>query len=341
MRNYLQKMLNFMVKLKLISMKKLIFIGLLCSFTILFSQAKNVHYTDFIDFTDRSGTKYSVMITSDAHGDDGRAESSVRVLYNTNGEEHLVEFYSDCYADKLSNGNTKVIFIAKKNTPIKIIKGKDVTYNADSFAYEIDKNTNKVTGYQYDTNNSDHTPITYRNPDLTTADRKRELDRFYFRAEPLYDLITAFYDSKIVEDTKPYSDAIGWFGSDGTAYQALVISYLNDTYLDSTVRVRYEKDGSIVIVEYQAKSELKSNSDGTIDVTITPKSKDVKTIKGSTSYLPDSFSYKLDSNDKFISGKQFDGNSSADMTLLKVSINLDYALKFYNENDEIIKKYFK
>lgn len=341
MRNYLQKMLNFMVKLKLISMKKLIFIGLLCSFTILFSQAKNVHYTDFIDFTDRSGTKYSVMITSDAHGDDGRAESSVRVLYNTNGEEHLVEFYSDCYADKLSNGNTKVIFIAKKNTPIKIIKGKDVTYNADSFAYEIDKNTNKVTGYQYDTNNSDHTPITYRNPDLTTADRKRELDRFYFRAEPLYDQITAFYDADIAASNKPYFDVIGWFGSDGIAYQAFVISYINNNYLDSTLRIRYEKDGKINIVEYEAKTEIKENSDSTISITITPKSDEVKGIMGSSSYLPDSFSYTLDANDKFISGKQSDQNSSADMTLLKVSINLDYALKFYNENDEIIKKYFK
>lgn len=323
-------------------MKKLIHIGLLCAFTILFSQAKKVKYTDFIDFTDSStGTLYNVMIITDEHGTDGLANSSVRVLYDRTGNEQLIEFYSDCYATKLSNGNTKISFIPKENQKVKIIKGKDVTYNPDTFIYEIDSKTNKITGLHYDVNSTSKNPIIYKNPTLSTEERKNELDKFYFRAEPLYDQITAFYDADIAASNKPYFDVIGWFGSDGIAYQAFVISYINNNYLDSTLRIRYEKDGKINIVEYEAKTEIKENSDSTISITITPKSDQVKGIMGSSSYLPDSFSYTLDANDKFISGKQSDQNSSADMTIVKVAVNREFVLKFYNENDDIVKKNFK
>ena len=65
-------------------MKKLFSLILLYSFSILSSQAKNVHYTDFIDFTDNSGVKYNVMMVTDEHNDnDRRADATVRVLYTT------------------------------------------------------------------------------------------------------------------------------------------------------------------------------------------------------------------------------------------------------------------
>lgn len=115
-----------------------------------FSQAKNVYYTDFIDFTDNSGVKYDVMMITDQHGDDGRADSTVRVLYTTDENEHLIQFYADCYYEKLKNGNTRISFIPQSNSTVQIIKGKDVTYNPDTFVYEIDTKTGQITGTQSD-----------------------------------------------------------------------------------------------------------------------------------------------------------------------------------------------
>ncbi|MFC5871468.1 hypothetical protein SAMN05443633_10774 [Chryseobacterium arachidis] len=324
-------------------MKKILFIGFLYSFSILFSQAKNVHYTDFIDFTDNSGVKYSAMMVTDRHNDDdGRADATVRILYSTDGNEHLVEFYSDCYLENLKNGNTKISFIPVKNASVQIIKGKDVNYNTDTFIYEIESKTNKITGTQSDKNSTTLTPIIYRNTTLQTQDRIDEIDRFYFRTEPMYGLLKDFYNKKIEDTEKPYFDAVGWFGSDGIAYQAFIISVLKEKgTLDSVVRIRYEKNGEINIVQYDTLSEIKLQNDDTITISIKPKDKIIKNIKGNSSYSADSFFYTLDGNDQFISGKQSDDNSSADLSYIKVSNNREFALKFYSEKDEIYQKYFK
>ncbi|PJJ67695.1 hypothetical protein [Chryseobacterium geocarposphaerae] len=324
-------------------MKKLFLLILLYSFSILSSQAKNVHYTDFIDFTDNSGVKYNVMMVTDEHNDnDRRADATIRVLYTTEGNEHLIEFYSDCYAEKLKNGNTKISFIPVKNSKVQIIKGKDVSYSPDTFVYEVDPKTSKITGTQSDQNSTNLTPIIHRNASLQTQDRIDEIDRFYFRTEPMYSLLKDFYNKKLEVAEKPYYDVVGWFGSDGIAYQAFIISYLKEKgNLDSVVRVRYEKNGQINIVQFDTLSEVILQKDDTVSISIKPKNKTVKNIKGNSSYDPDSFSYTLDVNDEFISGKQYDDNSSADLSYIKVTNNKEFALKFYSENDEIYQKYFK
>ncbi|GAA5085801.1 hypothetical protein GCM10023210_06950 [Chryseobacterium ginsengisoli] len=324
-------------------MKKFLFFGFVCLFSTLFSQAKSVHYTDFIDFTDNSGVKYNVMMVTDEHDEDnGRANSTVRILYTTDGNEHLIEFYADCYLEKLKNGNTKISFIPTKNGSVQIIKGKDVTYSPDTFVYEIDSKTSKITGTQSDKNSTKPNPIFYKNTTMETQDRKDEADRFYFRTEAMYSLLKTFYDKKTEDTEKPYFDALGWFGSDGIAYQAFIISVLKEQgRLSSVVRIRYEKNGVINIVQYDTLSEIVLQNDDTIKISIKPKDKIIKNIKGNSSYNADSFSYTLDANDKFISGKQSDDNSSADLSYIKVTNNQEFALKFYSENDEIYQKYFK
>ncbi|CAA7387008.1 hypothetical protein [Chryseobacterium fistulae] len=323
-------------------MKKILFIGFLCSFLILFSQAKNVHYTDFIDFTDSSGVEYNCMMITDEHGDDGRADSTVRILYTTDDNEHLIEFYADCYYEKLKNGNTRISFFPTANTPIKIIKGKDVSYNPDTFIYEVDAKTSKIKGTQSDKSNSPPIPIFYR--DMTMADKLDEADKFYFRAEPMYGLLKKFYDRKMNDANKidSYYDALGWFGSDGTAYQAFIVTlYKNQQFLNAVVRIRYERDGEIKIVEYNAECELVVQKDDSISVSIDPKTTDVKNIQGNSGYSPDSFSYTMDANNKFVSGQQFDDNSTADLSYIKITNRAEFALKFYSENDEIYQKYLK
>src|SRR5690606_7220879 len=142
-------------------------------------------------------------------------------------------------------------------TSVQIIKGKDVSYSPDTFEYEVETKTNKITGTQSDKNSKKKQPIDYKNPSLTTADRLNEIHKFYFRTEPMYKQLQSFYDKKLNETNKPYFDALGWFGSDGTAYQAFIVSVLTDQgYLNSTIRVRYENKGEIHIVEYKAKTEL-------------------------------------------------------------------------------------
>jgi hypothetical protein len=323
-------------------MKNLFSIILLYSFSILFSQAKNVHFTDFIDFTDNSGVKYNVMLVTDQHGEDGRADSTVRVLYTTNENEHLIEFYSDCYMNKMKNGNTKISFIPKKNTTVQIVKGKDVNYNPDTFVYEIDSKTNKITGTQSDENSTGSIPIVYKNLSMSTQDRKDQSDRFYFRTENMYNLLKNFYNKKTEDANKAYFDAVGWFGSDGTAYQAFIISvFKGEGNLNSTIRIRYEKSGEIHIVQYDAQSKIVLQDDDTISISVKPKNTPVKNIKGNSEYNADSFSYILDANDEFISGKQSDENSSADLSYIKISNNREFALKFYSEKDEIYQKYLK
>lgn len=323
-------------------MKKLFFLIFLYSFSILFSQAKNVHYTDFVDFTDASGVKYNVMMVTDKHAEDGRADSTIRILYTTDGNEHLVEFYADCYYEKLKNGNTKISFIPLENSNIQIIKGKDVNYNPDTFVYEIDNKTSKITGTQSDKNSTTPNPIVYKNSTMSTQDRQNQADRFYFRTEAMYTLLKNFYDKKIKDTEKPYFDALGWFGSDGTAYQAFIISFVNDKgFLDSVVRIRYERDGEINIVQYDTLSEIVLRDDDTVSVSIKPKGTPVKSIKGNPSYSADSFSYTLDANDEFISGKQSDDNSSADLSYIQIPNTREFALKFYSEKDEIYQKYLK
>ncbi|RNA61808.1 hypothetical protein D1631_07615 [Chryseobacterium nematophagum] len=325
-------------------MKKILFIGFLCSFLILFSQAKNVHYTDFIDFTDSSGVEYNCMMITDEHGDDGRADATVRILYNTDDNEHLIEFYSDCYYEKLKNGNTRISFIPTANTPVKIIKGKDVSYNPDTFIYEIDSKTSKITGKQSDKSNSPPVPIFYRNIGMSTEERMEEINKFYFRAEPMYGLLKNFFDKKMNDANKinSYYDALGWFGSDGTAYQAFVVTlYKNQQFLNGVVRIRYEKDGEIKIVEYDATCDLVVQKDDSVSISIEPKTTEVRNIKGNAGYNPDSFSYTVDANDKFISGKQSDDNSTADLSYIKITNRAEFALKFYSEKDEIYQKYLK
>ncbi len=323
-------------------MKNIFFIIFLYSFSFLFSQAKNVHYTDFIDFTDNSGVKYNVMLITDQHGEDGRADSTVRVLYTTDENEHLIEFYADCYYEKLKNGNTRISFIPKSNSTIQIIKGKDVTYNPDTFVYEIDTKTKNITGTQSDKNSTSTIPIVYKNLTLSTQDRQDQTDRFYFRTENMYGLLKNFYNKKIEDAEKPYFDALGWFGSDGTAYQAFIISVIKEKgRLDSVVRIRYEKNGEINIVQYDTLSEIIIRDDDTISISIKPKGTAVKNIKGNSSYSADSFLYILDANDEFVNGKQSDENSSADLSYIKISNNKDFALKFYSEKDEIYQKYLK
>jgi hypothetical protein len=325
-------------------MKKLLFIGFVCLFSILFSQARNIHYTDFIDFTDNSGIKYNGMMITDEHGDDGRADSTVRILYTSDENEHLVEFLADCYMEKLKNGNTRISFIPTKNTTVKIVKGKDVSYNPDTFVYEIDTKTNKITGTQSDKSGIDPIPIIYKNTTMSTQDRKDQIDRFYFRAEPMYDLLKNFYNKQIADADKitPYYDAVGWFGSDGIAYQAFIVSlFKNDENLNTIVRVRYEKDGEINIIEYDAQSEISLQKDDNLSVSIKPKTTTAKNIKGKSGYNPDNFSYTLDSADKFIKGKQSDENSSADLSYITINNKQEFALKFYSEKDEIYQKYLK
>lgn len=331
-----------MENIKLTAMKKLFLIAFLYSFSILFSQAKNVHYTDFIDFTDNSGLKYNVMMITDQHDENGLANSSVRILFTTDENEHLIEFYADCYMEKLKNGNTKISFIPTKNSSVKIIKGKDVNYNPDIFVYEIDAKTNKITGTQSDKNSTAPLPIVYKNQTMSTQDRIDQSDRFYFRTESMYSLLKKFYDQKTDETDKIYYEALGWFGSDGTAYQAFIVSVLKEQgFLDSVVRIRYEKNGEIHIVEYNAQSEVVLREGNTVSVSIKPKDTTVKNIKGSSSYDADSFSYTLDANDKFVSGEQSDENSSADLSYIKMNDTQEFALKFYSEKDEIYKKYLK
>ncbi|MDQ0593143.1 hypothetical protein QFZ37_001512 [Chryseobacterium ginsenosidimutans] len=325
-------------------MKKLLFIGFVCLFSILFSQAKNVYYTDFIDFTDNSGIQYNGIMVTDEHGEDGRADSTIRVLYTSDKDEHLIEFQADCYMEKLKNGNTKISFIPTKSTTVKIIKGKDVTYNPDTFVYEIDIKTNKITGTQSDKSGNDPIPIVYKNTIMSTQDRKDEIDRFFFRAEPMYDLLKSFYDKTMAAANKitPYYDALGWFGSDGIAYQAFIVSiFKNKENLNTVVRIRYEKNGEINIVEYDAQSEIIIQNDNSLNVSIKPKNTTVKNIKGKSSYSPDSFLYILDTDDKFVKGKQSDDNSSADLSYITINNKQEFALKFYSEKDEIYQKYLK
>ncbi|WP_299178807.1 hypothetical protein [uncultured Chryseobacterium sp.] len=325
-------------------MKKLFLIGFLYSFSILFSQAKEVQYTDFIDFSDASGTKYNVMIVTDGHDNKtGLANSTVRVLYTTSGEEHLIEYYADCYLKTLSNGNTKISFIPTKTTSVQIIKGKDVSYSPDTFEYEVETKTNKITGTQSDKNSKKKLPIVYKNPSMSTTDRLNEIHKFYFRTEPMYKQLQSFYDKKLNETNKPYFDALGWFGSDGTAYQAFIVSVLTDQgYLNSTIRVRFEKKGEIHIVEYKAKTELTSGNNDIINISIKPNTNTpVKNIKGNSNYDPDSFSYTIDGDDQFISGKQSDKNSSAALSYIKITDEKEFGLKFYSEKDEIYQKYIK
>lgn len=323
-------------------MRRFLFMAFLCLCSILFSQAKNVYYTDFIDFTDNSGVKYNVMMITDQHGDDGRADSTVRVLYTTDENEHLIQFYTDCYYEKLKNGNTKISFIPKSNSTVQIIKGKDVTYNPDTFVYEIDTKTNTITGTQSDKNSTSPIPIIYKNSTLTTQDRQNQADRFYFRTENMYTLLQNFYAKKADDTNKPYFDAVGWFGSDGIAYQAFIISvFKEEATLNSIIRIRYEKNGEIQIVQYDALSKIALQDDDTLKITFTPKNTPVKNIKGNSSYNADNFSLTLDSNDQFLRGKQWDENSSADLSYIKISNNQEFALKFYSEKDDIYQKYLK
>ena len=325
-------------------MKKLLLIAFLCSFSILFSQAKNVYYTDFIDFTDNSGIKYNVMMITDQHDENGRADSTVRILYTSDNEEHLVEFHADCYLEKLKNGNTKISFIPTKNTSVQIIKGKDVAYNPDTFVYEIDTKTSKITGTQSDKNTTAPIPIVYKNSTMSTLERKDEIERFYFRAEPMHNLLKNFYNKKIADANKitPYFDALGWFGSDGIAYQAFIVSlFKNNEHINTIVRIRYEKEGEINIVEYDAQSDIVIQSDDNLNVSVKPKTTTVSNIKGTSGYNPDTFSYTLDINDKFIKGKQSDENSSADLSYISINNRQEFALKFYSEKDEIFQKYVK
>lgn len=323
-------------------MKKLFFLIFLYSFSILFSQAKNVQYTDFVDFTDTSGVKYNVMMVTDKHGEDGRADSTIRILYTTDGNEHLVEFYADCYYEKLKNGNTRISFFPVENGSVQIIKGKDVSYNPDTFIYEIDSKTSKITGTQSDKNSTTPNPIVYKNSTMSTQDRQNQADKFYFRTEKMYSLLKNFYDKKTEDTNKPYFDAVGWFGSDGIAYQAFIISvFKGEGNLNSIVRIRYEKNGEIHIVQYDAQSKIVLQDDDTINISITPTNTPVKIIKGSSSYNADSFSLTLDANDEFLRGKQSDTNSSADLSYIKISDNQEFALKFYSEKDEIYQKYLK
>lgn len=323
-------------------MKKLFFLLIfLYSFSILFCQAKNVHFVDFVDFTDASGVKYNVMMITDKHREDGRADSTIRILYTTDGNEHLVEFYADCYYEKLKNGNRKISFIPLENSNVQIIKGKDVNYNPDTFTYEVDSKTSKITGTQSDKYSTTPNPIVYKDP-ISTQDRQNQTDRFYFRTEAMYSLLKNFYDKKTDDTNKPYFDAVGWFGSDGIAYQAFIISvFKDDTNLNSIVRIRYEKNGEIHIVQYDAQSKVALQDDGTINISIVPKNTSVKIIKGSSSYNADSFSLTVDADGGFLRGKQSDENSSADLSSIKVNNDDEFVLKFYSEKDEIYQKYLK
>jgi hypothetical protein len=160
----------------------------------------------------------------------------------------------------------------------------------------------------------------------------------------MYDLLKNFYNKKIADANKitPYYDALGWFGSDGIAYQAFIVSlFKNDENLNTIVRVRYEKDGEINIIEYDAQSEIVLQKDDNLSVSIKPKTTTVKNIKGKSGYNPDNFSYTLDSADKFLKGKQSDENSSADLSYITINNKQEFALKFYSEKDEIYQKYLK
>ncbi|WBV61454.1 hypothetical protein PFY12_04865 [Chryseobacterium camelliae] len=322
-------------------MKKLFFLIFLYSFSFLFSQAKNVQYIDFVDFTDTSGVQYNVMMVTDKHEEDGRADSTIRILYTTDGNEHLVEFYADCYYEKLKNGNTKISFIPIENGSVQIIKGKDISYNPDTFIYEVDSKTGKIAGTQSDKNSTTPNPLVYKSA-MSIQDKQNQTDKFYFRTEAMYSLLKSFYNKKTDDINKPYFDAVGWFGGDGIAYQAFIISvFKDDNNLNSIVRIRYETNGEIHIVEYDALSKIALQGDDTINISIVPKNTPVKIIKGSSGYNADSFSLTLDANDEFLRGKQSDENSSADLSYIKISNNQEFALKFYSEKDAVYQKYLK
>lgn len=116
---------------------------------------------------------------------------------------------------------------------------------------------------------------------------------------------------------------------------------VNDQKVETTVRVIYGDK----MVEFYSITEFEF-IDGTTMITIVPKDKDVKILKGSANYNPDTFLLALDSDGNFLRGESTDTNSTTGNKITFISTisfteQLQLLKKFYSSDDPLYSKLMK